>query len=330
MNQIKYIAALIAILATSCEIELKNDETEMPPELTINALVSTDTILTATVTTSASFKDFTIDEYIDFADYEEHNFNDDIVRQTVIPTTLVTATVNGTDTYQLKYNADNLNFQCDYRPKEGDVVKIQAAADGYPTAEAQVVVPRHQRFEIVSCERRYDPMSFDVDTNTAQDTVASITLRVTDPSSENNYYRLKVRSAGRMGNVYYFKDSFASSDVIFKNVALHKGYAGWAAGMSNVFSDYLINGKAYDFVVETRLRETRPVLSNGHEGPENKWVEIELQSITPDFYRYLNSVWLYRITDRDAYTETVLIHSNVANGWGIVGALATEKHIVRF
>lgn len=82
--------------------------------------------------------------------------------------------------------------------------------------------------------------------------------------------------------------------------------------------------------METRLRETRPVHSNGSKGPEDKWVDIELQSITPDFYHYLNSVWIYRITDRDAYSETVLIHSNVDNGWGIVGALATERHTIRF
>ena len=162
MNKIKYLLALIVFLATSCEIELKNDDTELPPELTVNALVSTDTILTATVTTATSFKEFTIDEYIDFADYEDKNFNDELVRLTVIPTTQVTATVNGSDVYQLKYNADNLNFQCDYRPKEGDVIKIEAAADGYPTASAQVVVPQHQRLEIVSCERLYDPMSYDI------------------------------------------------------------------------------------------------------------------------------------------------------------------------
>lgn len=38
----------------------------------------------------------------------------------------------------------------------------------------------------------------------------------------------------------------------------------------------------------------------------------------------------YAATDRDAYSETVLIHSNVDNGWGIVGALATERHTIRF
>ena len=33
MNKIKYLLALIVFLATSCEIELKNDDTELPPEL---------------------------------------------------------------------------------------------------------------------------------------------------------------------------------------------------------------------------------------------------------------------------------------------------------
>lgn len=40
--------------------------------------------------------------------------------------------------------------------------------------------------------------------------------------------------------------------------------------------------------------------------------------------------WLYRITDRDAYSEAVQIYSNVTDGYGIVGALATEKHIIGF
>lgn len=31
MNKIKYLLALIVFLATSCEIELKNDDTELPP-----------------------------------------------------------------------------------------------------------------------------------------------------------------------------------------------------------------------------------------------------------------------------------------------------------
>lgn len=333
MNKLTYLlaaASIIGILSTGCEVEVKSGDIDASPELTINSLISTDTVLTVTVTSASSFKDFTIDEYIDFADYERQNYNDDIVRQTVVQSARVVATVNDKDAYTLTYDAGNLNFRSDYRPKEGDRIRIEVAADGFPTASASAMVPTHQKLEIVDCQRYYDPMSFETDTNTAQDTLARITLRLTDPAAETNFYRLKVRSAGHLGDLYLFKDSFASSDIIFKNVGLHKGYGGWAAGMSNVFSDYLINGKTYEFTVETRLRETRPVLENGRSGPENKWVIVELQSLSPDFYRYLNSIWTYRITDRDAYSEAVAIHSNVDGGWGIVGAVASEKHIVSF
>ena len=48
MNKIKYLLALIVFLATSCEIELKNDDTELPPELTVNALVSMRTRISTT------------------------------------------------------------------------------------------------------------------------------------------------------------------------------------------------------------------------------------------------------------------------------------------
>lgn len=99
--------------------------------------------------------------------------------------------------------------------------------------------------------------------------------------------------------------------------------------MSNVFSDYLINGKTYDFVVETRLRgrglcipmAAKDLRTNGLTSSCNRLPLIS--TIT-------SILCGYRITDRDAYSETVLIHSNVDNGWGIVGALATERHTIRF
>ena len=339
LNIIYAAVALLGIMTTGCEVEVKSD-TDNIKELDVNALLTPDTTMMVTVTSARSFKDFSIEDYIDFSDYEEHNYNDDLVKQTAVSTATVTATVNDTDVYELTYNASDYNYQCDYRPKEGDVIKIQAQAEGYPVAEAQAEIPRHQLIEVVSYEKFYDPMSYETDANTAADTVARITMRITDPADETNYYRLKVRSAAKMeesensyyhfGDSYYFKDAFYSDDAIFKNVSLHKGYWGWAAGMSNVFNDNLINGRTHEFTVETRLRDGRQRLDDGTYSAENKWVVVELQSISLDFYKYLNTVWLYRITDRNAYSETVQIFSNVTGGWGIVGALSTEKHIIRF
>lgn len=328
-NLLYAIMALLAVMATGCEVDIKDGGVDDINELTVNALVTPDTTLIVTVTAAKSYKDFTIDEYVDFHDYEKSKY-DDITRLTAVSTARVTATVNGSDVYNLTYDAKHYNYRCDYQPKEGDEVKIQASADGHPAVEAHTTVPRHQALEVVACEKLYDPVSYETDNVTAQDTIARITLRITDPASTTDFYRLKVRSAGRIEEVYYFKDTFSSDDALFKNVSLHKGYQGWAAGMSNVFNDNLINGKTYEFTVESRLRETRQVTEDGQVGPENKWIVVELQSISAEYYNYLNSVWLYRITDRDAYSEAVQIYSNVTDGYGIVGALATEKHIIRF
>ncbi len=329
-NLIYTIIVLLATMATGCEVDIKDGGTDDIHKLTVNALVTPDTTLIVTITGARSYKDFTIDEYIDFADYEKSKYDDNIARLTTVSNAKVTATVNGSEAYALTYDAKNICYRCDYRPKEGDEVKIQASANGYPAVEAQTTVPRHQMLEVVACETLYDPVSYETDNISAQDSIARITLRITDPANTTDYYRLKVRSAGCLEGTYYFKDSFSSDDVLFKNVSLHKGYQGWAAGMSNVFSDNLINGKTYEFTVESRLRETRPVTEEGLVDPENKWIVVELQSISADFFNYLNSVWLYRITDRNAYSETVQIYSNVVDGYGIVGALATEKHIIRF
>ena len=329
-NLIYPIIALIACMTTGCEVDIKDSGVDDIHELTVNALVTPDTTLIVTITAAKSYKDFTIDEYIDFADYERNKYDDNIAQFTAVSKATVTATVNGSDVYTLTYDKNHFNYRCNYRPKEGDEVKIQASADGYTAVEAHTTVPRHQTLEIVSCEKFYDPMSYENDNMTAQDTIARITLRITDPANTTDYYRLKVRSAGILNEIYIFKDSFSSDDVLFKNVSLHKGYQGWSAGMSNVFNDNLINGKTYEFTVESRLRETRPVTEEGMVDPENKWIVVELQSISAEFFNYLNSVWLYRITDRDAYSEAVQIYSNVTDGYGIVGALATEKHIIRF
>jgi hypothetical protein len=162
----------------------------------------------------------------------------------------------------------------------------------------------------------------------AQDTVMRITLRLTDPAHERNYYRLKVRSIGdkpfglsRLDSTlnHEFSDIYTSGDVIFMDNTLPKIHDGWSAGFSNVFDDHIFDGQSYTFSVETRMRVG-----------QNPRVQIELESLTPDLYYYLKSVMFYRITAQDAYSEAIRLHSNVVDGWGIVGGLSSEKIFIRF
>ncbi|MFA7136482.1 MAG: DUF4249 family protein, partial [Bacteroidales bacterium] len=110
------------------------------------------------------------------------------------------------------------------------------------------------------------------------------------------------------------------ADIIFKDEQLNKGYRGWPAYFSNIFSDHLFNGKDYEFIVESRLRK-------GDEG--TNYIVVELQSITKELYYYLKSIMLYRITEQDAYTEPISIYSNIEDGWGILGAVSSDTHYLR-
>lgn len=248
-------------------------------------------------------------------------------KQAQLPEADVRLTVNGGQEYALHYDATLYAFTCDYVPAEGDVLHVQAQAEGFPTATAETTVPQAQKLEVLDHEKYYDRRTatssglYDM----AVDTVMRLTLRLSDPPGERNYYRLKVRSIGDRtlatgeDGGYYFSDVFSSADVIFMDPQLVEGCYGWPAYFSNVFDDRLFDGTSYTFTVETRMRY-------GH----HPRVVVELQSITSDLYYYLKSIMLYRITDQDAYTEAIQIFSNVEDGWGIVGSLSGEKHTVSF
>ena len=68
--------------------------------------------------------------------------------------------------------------------------------------------------------------------------------------------------------------------------------------------------------------------------PNGEWIEpqvmVELQAISPEYYRYLKSVELYRVSESDAFTEPVQIYCNVQNGWGIFGSLSSQRIFIQY
>lgn len=327
------VAATITLLMCGCEkvIRVDGENLKNAEGITLSALATTDTNLMISVSRAYLFSDIPPIFYEDFYHYEKGGPDSFYFKIAVLPDAELKVTVNDRDC-PMRYDPKNYCFTSDYRPAAGDRITIRAKAKDLTDASAEAVVPEPQKIEVVKCEKFYDKnrIFFDDETLTdfgGEDTVARITLRISDPGNEHNYYRLVVRSIAHdtfydkihdvTRDVYRATDIFTSSDIIFKDQRLVKGYSGWKAYFSNVFEDSMFNGKEYEFDVETRMRFG-----------DNPRVEIELQSITPDLYHYLRALMLYRITDQDSYTEAIQIHSNVDNGFGILGAAGTERHIV--
>lgn len=233
-------------------------------------------------------------------------------------------TVNGNYHGQMVYDEFTYTYKSSYVPKEGDKLCMRVETDSFPAAESEIHIPYGRKMQLVSWEKVYSSNKDRVVEDQmydymGQDTVVRITLRIMDPEVVQDYYRLKVRgyalSSYSDGSVAYIhNDIYTSADIIFKDEQLNKGYRGWPAYFSNVFPDQLFNGKEYEFTVESRLRK-------GDAG--TNYIVVELQSITKELYYYLKSAMLYRITDQDAYTEPIMIYSNIDDGWGILGGVSS-------
>ena len=96
-------------------------------------------------------------------------------------------------------------------------------------------------------------------------------------------------------------------------------YGDWQAGFSNVFDDHLFDGQEYTFTVESRKR-------NG----DNPHVILELQTISQDLYYFLKSYLVFRISTDDVYMTPIGLYSNIKDGWGILGSLSYDRHIIYY
>lgn len=244
--------------------------------------------------------------------------------------------VNGVDRYSLHYKDEKpYLYTCDYIPSAGDVIELTVKAQGFNDVSATATIERPQPVEIVNTQVIYkdngDDGSVMMDNpldHFGVDSVMLITLRIDDPVEQHNFYRLKVRGIAEREEMIFppyktkfwsISDVFTSDDIIFVDNQLTKPFGDWEAGFSNVFDDHLFNGESYTFTVETRKRYG-----------DNAHVELELQSLSRDMYYFMKSYLLFRISTDDVYMIPIGLHSNIASGWGILGALSYDKHVIYY
>ena len=322
---------------TACETILPVD---MPKGeewgITLNAIASPDTTFRAYVT--KCYPNSEVPEYIYptivnedgyFERYPYSHYyagyihdwerweNDRIIKESVLADAEVILTVNQETTFSMQYDAEQLCFLSDYIPSIGDhlEVRISNAASGEETV-AHTEVPRPQKLEILELKKQ----KREAESIGNYKEHVQMKLRLHDPIEEKNYYRLKIRRMDyNYESFFYLRDVYQSSDPIFKDNRLTTAWGSWEAYFSDVFDDRLINGQMYEFYIETDTelsiyKEWKPIF------------EISLQSITEDYYHYLKSLQIYRISTLSTYSEGVYIHSNNEGGWGILGAISGEVH----
>ena len=327
------IISLLAIL-TSCEKEIDFSE-QYDNGIAVYAIAVPGEPFSIRLSRSFTVND---NPTVVFSHYSSYYSELDTLYRTeiVINNAQVEVTVNGADKYAMTYNpVSPYAYNCDYVPKEGDNISVKVRAPGYHDISASTKIEKIQRAQIAKTEVVYKDNGDDGSIIVGNpldrfgvDSVMSITLKINDPVGEHNFYRLRVcgvaeKEQALVGTItfkqYNLSDVFTSDDIIFSDNMLTKPFGDWQAGFSNVFDDHLFDGQEYTFTVESRKR-------NG----DNPHVILELQTISQDLYYFLKSYQVFRISTDDVYMTPIGLYSNIKDGWGILGSLSYDRHIIYY
>ncbi len=276
----------------------------------------------------------------------------------------VTAVVNDSQTYNLTLAADSMGYVCDFRPQVNDHIVLKANYESNE-ASAETTVPAKPRIEVLKHTVLNDDSYYEVNNlSSYSDTIMRITCNIKDAGGDQ-YYRLRIRGErswidevtlnpllfGRekaFYTYYLMQDVFFSESALFVDARLNNNFGGWPAYFSNVFDNSLMRGNDYTFTLDSPKPPTLTTSYrfNSRENEDGYYiivtelkedgeviaprVMVELQAISPELYRYLKSVELYRVMENDAFSEPVQIYSNVKNGWGIFGSLSYQRIFINY
>ncbi len=313
-----FMITVFVLLLSACEKTLKFSGDITDPKITVCALANPDTTFMLYLYQSLFFLDI-------HTDYSQFYLDSDATVQ---------LSVNGIDLYSTSSDTLESLDIFDYKPSVNDELSLTVSCEGYETVTAQTTVLERPSFEIIDHYSLYskspektttDGYSVPID-YWGTDTVMNISCMVNDPGNVTNYYRLSIKSIGSTkegplsaDNWAIVKDIFSSDDILFVDNNVSVSINGWPEHFSNVFDDSLFDGKEYTFTVESRQRSVA-----------YSWVEIELQHISEDLYKYLKNVELAQCSTDDIFSEPVNIFSNVENGYGVLGSLSGTKYVLYF
>ena len=309
--------AAVAAVTTSCErdLEFKSDD-NVPENIALSVVADPDTTLEVMAARSYLFS--RVKGYYDPKEVFE------------IAASLrfghVWYSVNGGEQTEMTYDETAHRFLSDYRPKAGDRIEVTASAPELPTVSGSTTVPAKPKIEVLEVKTTKLPIDYGSSSSYQYGYSADIKLRITDAPESGNYYRLNVHSYDKTTIIdgkkpAFYNNVYYSNDEIFKDTDIYAQRGQWQQYFSDVFSDQKFNGTTHEFTITTKIAAATL---------EDAGLTIDLQSITRETYFYLKSLMVYDVTPQDEYTEAIQIYSNVKEGWGIVGAVNTDHHVIVF
>lgn len=161
-------------------------------------------------------------------------------------------------------------------------------------------------------------------------------IRFSDPAEEENYYRLILkRSSGFYGGdkllpyspeipVYVYTEPNSwidTEDPLLVPTEENSLFGSDVPNTFSIFSDELISGKEHELIINI-YQSYQAIDTSYHEFLH---ITVELQSISRDLYRYLQTFAAHSMLEGNFISEPVMVYSNVQNGLGAFGAYLPSR-----
>lgn len=278
MKHIYLLLIGCAVASAGC---IKQIEVDFTPEVkpVLNALLQCDSVVKADVSMSVRPNEFL-----------EGQRNDAVVK----------VYENGVfmETLQMKLEYNNARYVGTKRLKSGSHYRVTAEVPGYPMVDGEDVIPGQLGEFSAVLEKR--------SVNGAEDYF--IKLKINDPATERNYYRVRLFAWYDYNNG--ITPSRSHAVFTYEGPEFWDLYQGDESGFQYVFDDAMFGGHIRQLLFKTR------------KWTSVKKFELEVSQLSRDAYLYLQSLELQRIKNHQAFAEKVTVHNNIRNGLGIVGGIA--------
>jgi hypothetical protein len=316
------------LMLVSCVDEIAFKGSETAPRLVVNCIISPDSLIIAHVSQSNS---------IQKPPKGNNIVTNAVVRLYENSQFIGFLTINNQEIEQdTALNVAEIYGLAGLKLTAGNLYKLEVEAPGFEPVYAQVAMPKP--VEIIRVDTSYVTIRDYWDRHSS---VISFTVTFNDPSAEKNYYRLVVKEAightgsWSPGNDYergYYNvsveqgiSSLGSNDLAINPHGRKDddSFMGSAPNKHMAFSDLSFDGKeATVSVYIDRYRQ--PVFDR----KEFSLFEIELHSISKEYYLYQQSLGQFYYKHDDPFAEPVQVFSNIINGHGIFAAYSTHKFSV--
>ncbi|MFD2785124.1 DUF4249 domain-containing protein [Hymenobacter rubripertinctus] len=146
-----------------------------------------------------------------------------------------------------------------------------------------------------------------------------LSVSIADNAATTDYYLTYARVLDRQGNYWgnVARDyNRSGTDINLSRLQLSEPGSSYG---QYPYSDAGSNGQRVAFGTDVRLFYQGGYNPNNPTPPEPGYLEVIVSSITPDTYRFYQSLGRYYDTDGNPFAEPAPLHSNIRPGYGLFG-----------